>query len=156
MHAESDVVQRMCLLLERDAVRHRVREVPRDEVSHYGVAAPVSPGDVFELADVIEKPSPTRRRATWRSRQIRAVAASSTRSKERPRQGREIQLTDALRASSARAQGVRRPPDGRRAALRHRELRRLLPGVRRVRLADPRHGEALRRHLEELLHVPHA
>jgi UTP--glucose-1-phosphate uridylyltransferase len=59
MHAESDVVQRMVrCFLERDAVAViAFEEVARDEVSHYGVAAPVSPGDVFELADVIEKPS---------------------------------------------------------------------------------------------------
>jgi UTP--glucose-1-phosphate uridylyltransferase len=59
MHAESDVVRRMTrCFFERDAVAViAFEEVPRDEVSHYGVAAPVSPGDVFELADVVEKPS---------------------------------------------------------------------------------------------------
>ena len=32
-------------------------EVAEDEVHQYGIAAPRGPGDVFEMADLIEKPS---------------------------------------------------------------------------------------------------
>ena len=128
-------------------------------MSHYGVAAPVSPGDVFELADVIEKPSPDEAPSNL------AIAASYVLSpavfdaleKTPPGKGGEIQLTDALRAlirEGGKAYGVRLTGGERRYDIGNFDA--YFQAFVEFALADPRHGEALRRHLEELLHVPHA
>jgi len=139
MHAESDVVRRMVrCFLERDAVAViAFEEVPRHEVSHYGVAAPLSPGDIFELADVIEKPSPEEAPSNLAiaARYVLSPAVfDALERNDRPGQGRRNPAhRRAAGPHPPGRQGVRRPADRRRAALRHRELRRLLPGVRRVR-----------------------
>ncbi|MEJ2749975.1 MAG: sugar phosphate nucleotidyltransferase, partial [Anaerolineae bacterium] len=59
INAKSDVVKRMkeqFLAREATAVI-AFEEVPRADVSRYGIAVPRDNGDIFELADVVEKPS---------------------------------------------------------------------------------------------------
>ena len=59
MNAQSDVVQRMTECYRETGADAVVafEEVPMTEVHRYGVAKPKQYGDVFELEDVIEKPS---------------------------------------------------------------------------------------------------
>ncbi len=58
MNAASDVVRRMIdVFAQQRAEAVIAEEVPRSDVHRYGIADPKSDGDVFELADVIEKPS---------------------------------------------------------------------------------------------------
>ncbi len=161
MHAESDVVRRMVrCFLERDAVAViAFEEVPRHEVSHYGVAAPLSPGDIFELADVIEKPSPEEAPSNLAiaARYVLSPAVFDALETTAPGKGGEIQLTDALRAlirQGGKAYGVRLTGGERRYDIGNFDA--YFQAFVEFALADPRHGEALRRHLEDVLHVPHA
>ncbi len=59
MNAASDVVRRMIDVFAQQRAEAVIafEEVPRSDVHRYGIADPKSDGDVFELADVIEKPS---------------------------------------------------------------------------------------------------
>jgi len=99
--------------LERDAVAViAFEEVPRDEVMYYGVAAPVSAGDVFELADVVEKPSADEAPSNLAiaARYVLSPAVFDALEETQPGKGGEIQLTDALRAlirQGGKAYGVR-------------------------------------------------
>ncbi len=56
INAQSDIVQRMkqCFVEKEAAAVIAFENVPNLEVSKYGIAAPKSKGDIFELADVIE------------------------------------------------------------------------------------------------------
>src|SRR3954453_18524272 len=60
MHAESDVVRRMidCFREKQAAAVIAFEEVPREEVAQYGIAEPKNGGELFEIADLVEKPSP--------------------------------------------------------------------------------------------------
>ncbi|HAB11991.1 MAG TPA: UTP--glucose-1-phosphate uridylyltransferase [Planctomycetaceae bacterium] len=61
VNAQSNIVARMVERFEADGADVVVafEEVPREEVVRYGIARPADgePGDVFELADLVEKPS---------------------------------------------------------------------------------------------------
>lgn len=105
LHGHSRVVQQMVeVCRERDAeIVVAFEELQsRDEVVHYGIAQPGRSlgGDLFELIDVVEKPSPQE------APSLLAVAARYVfkpsifdylRRTERGKGG-EIQLTDAMRA----------------------------------------------------------
>jgi UTP--glucose-1-phosphate uridylyltransferase len=69
LHAQSDIVSRMTRCFRErnaDAVI-AFEEVPKSEVHHYGVAKPRTTGELFELEDVVEKPSPQEAPSTWPS-----------------------------------------------------------------------------------------
>jgi UTP--glucose-1-phosphate uridylyltransferase len=161
MHAESDVVRRMqrCFL-ERDAVAViAFEEVPLEDVSSYGVAAPKGPGDVFELADVVEKPSPEEAPSNLAiaARYILSPAIFDALERQAPGKGGEIQLTDAIRAvikQGGKAYGVRLTGGERRYDIGNFDA--YFQAFVEFALADPKHGADLRRHLETLLYVPHA
>ncbi len=60
LHAQSDVVRRMtrCFEERHAAAVIAFEEVPAADVSHYGIAAPRNgAGEVFEIEDLVEKPS---------------------------------------------------------------------------------------------------
>jgi len=161
MHAESDVVRRMSrCFMERDAVAViAFEEVPLEEVSSYGVASPKSAGDIFELADVVEKPSPEEAPSTLAiaARYILSPAVFDALERQAPGKGGEIQLTDAIRAlirEGGKAYGVRLTGGERRYDIGNFDA--YFQAFVEFALADPKHGAALRRHLEGLLHVPHA
>jgi len=161
MHAESDVVRRMSrCFMERDAVAViAFEEVPLEEVSSYGVASPKTAGDVFELADVVEKPSPEEAPSNLAiaARYILSPAIFDALERQAPGKGGEIQLTDAIRAlirEGGKAYGVRLTGGERRYDIGNFDA--YFQAFVEFALADPKHGAALRRHLEDLLHVPHA
>ena len=161
MHAESDVVRRMVrCFLERDAVAViAFEEVPPGDVMHYGVAAPMSAGDVFQLADVVEKPSPEEAPSNLAiaARYILSPAVFDALDETAPGKGGEIQLTDAIRSQirqGGKAYGVRLTGGERRYDIGNFDA--YFQAFVEFALADPRHGADLRRHLEALLRVPHA
>ncbi len=161
MHAESDVVKRMTrCFIERDAAAViAFEEVPLAEVSQYGVARPRTDGDVFEIADLIEKPSPAEAPSTLAiaARYVLAPSIFDALARTTPGKGGEIQLTDAIRAvirDGGRAYGVKLNRDERRYDIGNFDA--YFQAFVEFALADPRHGAELRRHLEQVLHVPHA
>jgi UTP--glucose-1-phosphate uridylyltransferase len=77
--------------------------------------------------------------------------------KTQPGKGGEIQLTDAIRAlirQGGKAYGVRLTGGERRYDIGNFDA--YFQAFVEFALSDPKHGEGLRRHLEDLLHVPHA
>jgi UTP--glucose-1-phosphate uridylyltransferase len=161
MHAESDVVRRMtrCFVEHDASAVIAFEEVPLGEVSQYGIAKPRTDGDIFEIADLIEKPSPAEApsRMAIAARYVLAPSIFEALARTTPGKGGEIQLTDAIRTvihGGGRAYGVKLSPQERRYDIGNFDA--YFQAFVEFALADPRHGAELRRHLEHLLHVPHA
>lgn len=156
----SRVVERMIGEFEAQSAAAVIafEEVEPAEVVHYGIAKPEqSPGDVFLLSDIVEKPSV--REAPSRL----AVAARYVFSPEvfdflrqtEPGKGNEIQLTDAIRkmiAAGRRVVGIRLGPGEPRQDIGNFES--YFRAFVEYALADPQIGNAMRRHLENLLKDP--
>jgi UTP--glucose-1-phosphate uridylyltransferase len=161
MHAESDVVGRMThTFLDQHAVAViAFEEVPDAEVSHYGIARPRTTGDVFDVADLIEKPSRSDAPSNLAiaARYVLSPLVFDALERTTPGTGGEIQLTDAIRAlirDGGRVIGVRLRATERRYDIGNFES--YFEAFVEFALADPKFGARLRRRLEELLHVPHA
>jgi len=156
MHAESDVVRQMtaCFRETQAAAVIAFEDVPREEVAQYGIAEPKSGGELFEIGDLVEKPTPHEAPSTL------AIAARYVLSPvvfdalaETPRgKGGEIQLTDALRAvirGGGRAYGVRLRPGEHRYDIGNFEA--YFEAFVEFALGDPKFGAPLRRRLRELM-----
>ena len=132
-----------------------LEEVPQDEVVHYGIARPKGRvDDVFELADLIEKPS--RREAPSNlavaARYVFSPAIFDCLAATRPGKGGEIQLTDAIHMlieQGRRVLGVRLSPGERRFDIGNFES--YFTAFAEFALADPQSGGALRERLRALL-----
>jgi UTP--glucose-1-phosphate uridylyltransferase len=161
MHAESDVVQRMtrCYLERGAAAVIAFEEVPHDEVSRYGIARPKTDDELFEIEDLVEKPS-TRdapSNLAIAARYVLSPAVFDALARTTRGKGGEIQLTDAIRAvirDGGRAYGVRLRPDEKRYDIGNFEA--YFEAFVAFALADPQYGPAFRRHLRDVLDVPHA
>jgi UTP--glucose-1-phosphate uridylyltransferase len=158
MHAESDVVDRMTqCYLERDATAViAFEEVDGDAVSQYGIAEPKSDDEIFEIADLVEKPrrgeAPSR--LAIAARYVLSPAIFGALATTRRGKGGEIQLTDAIRAlirDGGRAYGVRLRPGERRYDIGNFES--YFEAFVEFALGDPRFGAALRRRLLDILDV---
>jgi UTP--glucose-1-phosphate uridylyltransferase len=163
MHAESDVVQRMTRCFEQRGASAVIafEEVPRHEVASYGIALPrgAGEGDVFEIADLVEKPSPEEAPSTLAiaARYVLAPAVFDALEATPPGKGGEIQLTDAIRTvikGGGKAYGIRLHAGETRYDIGNFES--YFQAFVEFALADPRVGAGLRAHLERLLDVPHA
>jgi UTP--glucose-1-phosphate uridylyltransferase len=161
MHAESDVVQRMtrCYHEREAAAVIAFEEVPQDEVGRYGIAKPKQDDDLFEIEDLVEKPSPREAPSNLAiaARYVLSPAIFEALAQTRRGKGGEIQLTDAIRAvirGGGRAYGVRLRPDERRYDIGNFEA--YFEAFVEFALADPTHGPALRRHLLKALDVSHS
>ena len=161
MHAESDVVQRMtrCYHEREAAAVIAFEEVPRDEVSQYGIAKPKTDDELFEILDLVEKPSPREAPSNLAiaARYVLSPAIFDALAQTRRGKGGEIQLTDAIRAvihNGGRAYGVRLRPDERRYDIGNFEA--YFEAFVEFALADPTHGPAVRRHLLKALGVSHS
>jgi UTP--glucose-1-phosphate uridylyltransferase len=161
MHAESDVVGRMTRHFheQQAAAVIAFEEVPDAEVAQYGIATPLTAGDVFEVADLIEKPSPREAPSNLAiaARYVLAPSIFEALDRTAPDKGGEIQLTDAIRAvmrGGGRVYGVRLRGGERRYDIGNFDA--YFQAFVEFALADPKFGAALRRHLEDLLDVPHA
>jgi len=161
MHAESDVVQRMtrCYHEREAAAVIAFEEVPHDEVSQYGIAKPKTDDELFEILDLVEKPSPPEAPSNLAiaARYVLSPVIFDALAQTRRGKGGEIQLTDAIRAvirNGGRAYGVRLRPDERRYDIGNFEA--YFEAFVEFALADPTHGPAVRRHLLKALGVSHS
>ena len=161
MHAESDVVQRMtrCYHEREAAAVIAFEEVPLSEVSQYGIAKPKTDDDLFEIEDLVEKPSAREAPSNLAiaARYVLSPAIFEVLAQTRRGKGGEIQLTDAIRAlirDGGRAYGVRLRPVERRYDIGNFEA--YFEAFVEFALADPTHGPAVRRHLLKALDVSHS
>jgi UTP--glucose-1-phosphate uridylyltransferase len=161
LHAESDVVQRMTRLYrQRDAAAViAFEEVPIAEASQYGIASPKTDGEVFEIADLVEKPDPREAPSNLAiaARYVLSPAVFDALARTRRGKGGEIQLTDAIRTvirEGGAAYGVRLRPGERRYDIGNFEA--YFEAFVAFALADAKLGPGLRRRLLDLLHVSHA
>jgi UTP--glucose-1-phosphate uridylyltransferase len=157
MHAQSQVVRTMIEQFESRRADAVVvfEEVPREEVVYYGIAKPRDGvGDVFELADLIEKPSLAEAPSNLAvaARYVFSPDIFDCLDRTRPGKGDEIQLTDAIRLliqQGGKVLGVRLPPGQRRFDIGNFESYFL--AFLEFALAEEAYGPALRTRLKELL-----
>lgn len=133
-------------------------EVESEAVSSYGIAHPKTDGPVFELEDIVEKPSPAEApsRLAVAARYVFAPSIFAALAATRPGKGGEIQLTDAIRAEIAagrKVMGVRLAPDERRYDVGNFES--YFEAFAAFALADASSGRALRSKVEALLRAHH-
>jgi UTP--glucose-1-phosphate uridylyltransferase len=156
LHAQSDIVRRMAEEFERagaDAVI-AFEEVPREDVVHYGIARPREDGEVFGLADLIEKPAVDEAPSNLAvaARYVFAPAIFDHLDRTPPGKGGEIQLTDAVRQlirEGGKVLGVRLGPGERRFDIGNFES--YFRAFIEFALADPRYGAELREFVRSLL-----
>jgi UTP--glucose-1-phosphate uridylyltransferase len=156
LNAQSDIVRRMADEFEQSGADAVIafEEVPRAEVVHYGIARPKTEEEVFELADIVEKPSVSEApsRLAVAARYVFAPAIFDHLVKTSPGKGGEIQLTDAIRRmiqSGGRVLGMRLGPQERRFDIGNFDS--YFRAFVEFALADPRHGRDLRTFVRELL-----
>jgi UTP--glucose-1-phosphate uridylyltransferase len=161
MHAESDVVQRMTHLFEERGAAAVIafEEVPIEEVSQYGIAKPKTDEEMFEIVDLVEKPGVREAPSNLAiaARYVLSPVVFDALARTRRGKGGEIQLTDAINAviqNGGKAYGVRLRPGERRYDIGNFEA--YFEAFVAFALADPKFGPALRRHLADILHVPHS
>jgi UTP--glucose-1-phosphate uridylyltransferase len=158
MHAESDVVKRMKkLYIEKEAAAViAFEEVPHAEVSRYGIAAPRENGEIFELADVIEKPSVDTAPSNLAiaARYVFSHIIFSALEQTGFGTGNEIQLTDAIRRlirEGHKVYGVLLQPDEKRFDIGNFES--YFRAFVAFALTDEKYGTNLREHLGELINA---
>jgi UTP--glucose-1-phosphate uridylyltransferase len=160
LHAESAVVREMIDVFERSGAAGVValEEVPRAEVVNYGVVQPRNGvGDVFELADFVEKPAvaeaPSNLAAA--ARYVLSPAIFDCLKKTEPGKGGEIQLTDAIRMLIRKGQkvvGFRIPPSERRFDIGN--FQSYFEAFVDFALADRQYGPMLRQHMAKYANTP--
>src|SRR6266542_3011378 len=156
LNAQSDIVRRMADEFERSGADAVIafEEVPRAEVVQYGIARPKSEAAVFELADIVEKPSIAEAPSNLAvaARYVFAPAIFDHLEKTPPGKGGEIQLTDAVRRmiqSGGRVLGMRLGSGERRFDIGNFDS--YFRAFIEFALADPRHGRDLRAFVRGLL-----
>jgi UTP--glucose-1-phosphate uridylyltransferase len=161
MQAQSDIVQRMtrCFVDKRAAAVIAFEEVPPAEVRHYGIARPKSDGDIFEIADLIEKPSVEEAPSNLAiaARYVLAPAIFEAIRHTRPGKGGEVQVTDAIRIliqGGGKVYGVCLRDDERRYDIGN--FQAYFRAFVEFALADDKEGAVLRQHLEALLNDHHS
>ena len=157
LHAESRVVQLMIQQFETSQAAGVVafEEVPRQEVSRYGIAKPRGDvAQVFELEDLVEKPEVSEAPSNL------AVAARYVLHPDifgylegtEPGKGGEIQLTDAIRAmihDGRKVLGVCLPSGEQRFDIGNFES--YFQAFTEFALSDPQAGPALRSCIDRLM-----
>jgi UTP--glucose-1-phosphate uridylyltransferase len=156
-HGQSNVVRTMIETFESAKADGVIAllEVPRNEVVHYGIAAPRGKADgVFELADLVEKPSVSEAPSNLAvaARYVFSPAIFDCLKKTKPGKANEIQLTDAIHTlirEGGKVMGVRLGPDEPRFDIGYFES--YFVAFMEFALSDPQYGKALRTRLERLL-----
>lgn len=157
---QSDIVRRMKETFEeKDAAAViALEEVPREDVRHYGIVQPRhAVGEVFELADVVEKPSPADAPSTLAiaARYVLSPKIFAALDRTKPGVGGEIQLTDAIRKlihDGGRVYGMVLRADERRFDIGNFDA--YFRAFVEFALADPKHGASLRTFVERLVATP--
>lgn len=156
VNAQSDIVQRMTQLFSdkhADAVI-AFEQVQREDVVHYGIADPKSSGEIFELADVVEKPSvqDAPSNLAIAARYVFASSIFGALERTRPGKGGEIQLTDAVRLviqQGGKVYGMRLHGAERRYDIGNFDS--YFRAFFEFALADEKHGASLREYARHLL-----
>jgi UTP--glucose-1-phosphate uridylyltransferase len=143
-----------CFSEQRAAAVIAFERVPMEEVHRYGIAKPKKDGEVFEIEDLVEKP--TRQEAASNlaiaARYVFAPQIFGAIKRTPPGKTGEIQITDAIRLmmkDGGKVFGVCLRADERRY-----DIGNFLAYFRafvEFALEDEKHGLALRKHLEALL-----
>jgi len=125
-------------------------EVPRSQVVHYGIARPGSRGDIFEVADLIEKPSVRQAPSNLAiaARYVFSPKIFDAIRKTKPGKGGEIQITDAIRLLikwGGRVLGVKLAKGEKRYDIGNFES--YYKSFVDFALADKKYGKALERYL---------
>src|SRR5262249_12958336 len=129
--------------------------VPREEVVQYGIAKPRGEaGAVFELQDIVEKPSiaETPSDLAVAARYVFQPIIFDYLAKTPPGKGGEIQLTDAIRLllrNGGKGHGLALAPGERRFDIGNFES--YFRAFVEFALADPRYGTELRQFVRQLL-----
>jgi UTP--glucose-1-phosphate uridylyltransferase len=128
--------------------------VPKNEVYRYGIAHPKSDDDIFELADIVEKPTvdSAPSQLAVAARYIFKPVIFDALQRITPGAGGELQLTDAIRlliADGHPVYGVRLTKDERRFDIGNYSS--YYRAFIEFALADETHGEDLRTFVSELL-----
>ncbi len=130
-------------------------EVPPEDVVHYGIAQPRGEGgEVFDLADIVEKPSVHEAPSNLAvaARYVMSPAIFDYLEKTPPGKGGEIQLTDAIRMlirDGYKVLGIRLSSDERRFDIGN--FQSYFEAFLDFALADGQHGDELRDSLTRLL-----
>ena len=156
MHAKSDIVQRMTRLFteKQAAAVIAFEKVPHDEVHRYGIAKPVKDGEVFEIEELIEKPSKSEAPSNLAiaARYVFAPEIFGAIKRTAPGKGGEIQITDAIRLmmkDGGKTYGICLRGDERRYDIGN--FQAYFRAFVEFALEDEKQGPALRKHLEALL-----
>jgi UTP--glucose-1-phosphate uridylyltransferase len=157
LNSRSDVCHRMIEHFDREGVDAVIafQKVPRDEVVKYGIAKPRGDAeDVFELEDLVEKPSVDEAPSNLAvaARYICRPAIFDRLERTAPGKGDEIQLTDALRLmlrEGGRILGVQLAPGEKRYDVGNFES--YFHAFLEAALADPQYGTDVARHMRKLL-----
>ena len=153
LHAKSQNVKLMIEQFEATGAGAVIafEEVPRAEVVHYGIAEPRgATGDIFQLNDLIEKPSVDEAPSNLAvaARYVFSPEIFDCLKKTAPGKGNEIQLTDAIRmliANGRKVLGVRLAEDEGRFDIGN--FQSYFEAFVDFALADPQYGDKLREHL---------
>ncbi len=161
VNGSARVVERMVEVFERErpACVVAVESVPLEEVSSYGIVRPAAEeGEVFEIADLIEKPSIAETPGTLAiaARYVFTAEIYEALARTPPGRGGEVQLTDAIRLlleGGRRAIGVKIGASERRYDVGN--FRSYFEAFLDFALHDPELGAGLRRYLEQRLRESH-
>ena len=157
MHAKAKVVARMTEVFEQqnaDAVI-ALEEVPKEEVVHYGIAKPMGKAsDVFQMADMIEKPSVKEApsRLACAARYVFKADLFEYLKETKPGKNGEMQLTDAIRAminDGRKVLGVRCRKNEKRFDIGN--FHSYFKAFTEYALADPDYGAELKELLKSLV-----
>ena len=156
MHAKSDIVQRMtrCFGERHASAVIAIEQVAREEIHRYGVAKPKTDGEVFEIEDLIEKPSQREAPSDLAiaARYVFAPEIFNAIRRTPPGKGGEFQITDAIRLlikDGGKVYGVCLRSDERRYDIGN--FQAYFRAFVEFALEDTKYGPALRKHLEALL-----
>ncbi|MCX7838337.1 MAG: UTP--glucose-1-phosphate uridylyltransferase [Anaerolineae bacterium] len=160
LNAQSDIVKQMIECFWDTGAQAVVafEEVPRAEVVHYGIAKPKTNSHVFQVVDVIEKPSVEEAPSTLAiaARYVFAPTIFDALRRTSPGKGGEIQLTDAIRlllqeggvVYGVTLQGERRYDIG--------NFDSYFRAFVEFALADEKYGAGLREYVEKLIYDHHS
>jgi UTP--glucose-1-phosphate uridylyltransferase len=157
LNAQSDIVGRMINEFEskKADVVVAFEEVPAAEVVNYGIASPRgSAGEVFELADLVEKPTVQEAPSNLAvaARYVFSPVIFDALGETKPGKGGEIQLTDAIRQllqSGCKGIGMKLPANEPRYDIGNFES--YFRTFMEFAMADEQHGPMVQQHLRQLL-----
>lgn len=157
LNAQSDVVHRMseCFIQNQADAVVAFEDVPQAEVHLYGIAKPQgNAGDIFQLADVVEKPSLAEAPSTLAiaARYVFAPSIFEALQRTKPGKNGEIQLTDAIRLviqNGGKVYGVRLSEGERRYDIGNFET--YFRAFTEFALADEKFGASFREYLQSIL-----